>query len=197
MKNGINTMNDEELLSFIEGKVKGIDDILKEYIHIINSKIEENNNIDNLKKRAHNIKRIYNYSAWVNEQIKMNDNLEKSYKIVPRRGEIWTCELGQNIGSEENKIRPVIIIQNNTGNKNSPTTIIAPISNRPKKIAVHIELRESDYKLEEGEKNQVTGTILAEQIKVVSKVRLGRHIATVDEEFMKILDYKLKISLEL
>lgn len=197
MRNDINSMNDEELLSFIEGKVKNIDDILKEYINIINNKIEQNNNIGNLKKRAYNIKYICNYSAWVNEQMKMNDNLEKSSKIVPRRGEIWTCELGQNIGSEENKIRPVIIIQNNTGNKNSPTTIIAPISNRPKKIAVHIELRESDYKLEEGEKNQVTGTILAEQIKVVSKVRLGRHIATVDAEFMKILDYKLKISLEL
>lgn len=197
MRNGINRMNDEELLNFIESKVESIDDILKEYKLAIKSKIEENSSIDNLKKRAYNIKRIYNYADWVNEQIKMNDNLVKSSKIIPRRGEIWTCELGQNIGSEENKIRPVIIIQNNTGNKNSPTTIIAPISNRPKKIAVHIELRESDYKLEEGERNQVTGTILAEQIKVVSKVRLGRHIATVDEGFMKILDYKLKISLEL
>lgn len=197
MRNDINSMNDEELLSFIESKVNSIDDIVKEYTRAIKSKIQENNNIDNLKKKAYNIKRIYNYVEWVNEQIKMNDNLSKSSKIIPRRGEIWTCELGQNIGSEENKIRPVIIIQNDTGNKNSPTTIIAPISNRPKKIAVHIELRESDYKLEEGEKNQVTGTILAEQIKVVSKVRLGRHIATVDEEFMRILDYKIKISLEL
>ncbi|MCY6370015.1 type II toxin-antitoxin system PemK/MazF family toxin [Clostridium ganghwense] len=197
MKNDIRRMNDKEMQSFIENNKKNIEDMLMAYVDLINKKIEENNNIDNIKKRAYNIKNIYNYTVWVNEQMKMNDNLIKSKKIAPRRGEIWTCELGQNIGSEENKIRPVIIIQNDTGNKNAPTTIVAPISNRPKKIAVHIELRESDYRLEEGEKNQVTGTILAEQIKVVSKVRLGRHIATVDKEFMRILDSKLKISLEL
>ncbi|EGO88691.1 hypothetical protein CBCST_03881 [Clostridium botulinum C str. Stockholm] len=127
----------------------------------------------------------------------MNENVSRDAKVIPRRGEIWTCELGQNIGSEENKIRPVIIIQNDTGNKNAPTTIIAPISNRPKKIAVHIELRESDYKLENGEKNHITGTVLLEQIKVVSKARLGRHIATLNNEFMDILDSKIKISLNL
>ncbi|MCY6959219.1 type II toxin-antitoxin system PemK/MazF family toxin [Clostridium brassicae] len=197
MKNDINRMNNVELQSFIKKRVKDIEIMVDEYASTIDNKVQEGDSLKDMKKRAYHIRRIYNYALWVNEQIKINDNPQKSSRIVPRRGEIWTCELGQNVGSEENKVRPVIIIQNNTGNKKAPTTIVAPISNRPKKIAVHIELREDDYKLENGEKNHVTGTILAEQIKVVSKARLGRHIATVNKEFMKILDSKLKISLEL
>lgn len=197
MKTDINCMNDAELKEFINSKLKNIEELVEYYSNTVNKKAKESNTLNNLKKRAYNIRKLYNYVVWVNEQMIINDNLEKTHRIVPRRGEIWTCELGQNVGSEENKVRPVIVIQNNTGNKKSPTTIIAPISNRPKKISVHIELRENDYILEQGEKNHITGTILAEQIKVVSKARLGRHIATANAEFMKILDSKLKISLEL
>lgn len=197
MKQNINDMNKEELKEFINESIEDIINLVGEYNNIIKDKLNENKETQPIKRKALNIKRIHNYVSWVKEQIKMNDMISKDIKVIPRRGEIWTCELGQNIGSEENKIRPVIIIQNDTGNKNAPTTIIAPISNRPKKIAVHIELRESDYKLEDGEKNHITGTVLAEQIKVVSKARLGRHIATLNKEFMDLLDSKLRISLKL
>lgn len=197
MKQNINDMNKEELKEFINNSIEDIINLVDEYNNIIKDKLNKNKETQPIKKKALNIKRIHNYVSWVKEQIKMNDMISKDIKVIPRRGEIWTCELGQNIGSEENKIRPVIIIQNDTGNKNAPTTIIAPISNRPKKIAVHIELRESDYKLEDGEKNHITGTVLAEQIKVVSKARLGRHIATLNKEFMDLLDSKLRISLKL
>ncbi|MEA4828245.1 type II toxin-antitoxin system PemK/MazF family toxin [Clostridium sp. JNZ J1-5] len=197
MKQNVNDMNKEELKEFINENKQEIEEAMKIYVNIIKDKLRENDNVHPIKKKAYNIKKINNYVSWVNEQIIMNDNASRDIKVIPRRGEIWTCELGQNIGSEENKIRPVIIIQNDTGNKNAPTTIIAPISNRPKKIAVHIELRESDYTLENGEKSHITGTILAEQIKVVSKARLGRHIATLNKDFMELLDSKLRISLEL
>ncbi len=187
----------EDFKKIIEESKQEIHSALNEYGKLINKKLQANEEIKSIKKKAYNIKKIYSYVSWVNEQAKMNDNALRDIRAIPRRGEVWTCELGQNIGSEENKIRPVIIIQNDTGNKNAPTTIVAPISNRPKKIAVHIELRESDYKLENGEKSHITGTILAEQIKVVSKVRLGRHIATLNKDFMELLDSKLRISLDL
>ncbi|AEB77047.1 type II toxin-antitoxin system PemK/MazF family toxin [Clostridium botulinum] len=197
MKNNINNMSDEELEIFLDKRIETVHQLINQYINLIKDKTRKNHKFKSNKQRAYYINNIYNYVSWVNEQIKMNENVSRDAKVIPRRGEIWTCELGQNIGSEENKIRPVIIIQNDTGNKNAPTTIIAPISNRPKKIAVHIELRESDYKLENGEKNHITGTVLLEQIKVVSKARLGRHIATLNNEFMDILDSKIKISLNL
>ncbi|ABK62571.1 MULTISPECIES: type II toxin-antitoxin system PemK/MazF family toxin [Clostridium] len=196
MRNNINNMNEEELKMFLDKRMATLDQLINQYIKLIKEKTKKNK-FKSMKQKAYYINNIYNYVSWVNEQIKMNDNVSRDTKVIPRRGEIWTCELGQNIGSEENKIRPVIIIQNDTGNKNAPTTIIAPISNRPKKIAVHIELRENDYKLENGEKNHITGTVLLEQIKVVSKARLGRHIATLNKDFMEILDSKIKISLNL
>lgn len=197
MKRDFKNMKDEEIKKFIHKNKENINKLLEEYEEMINKKLKENEDIEPMRKRAYHILNIYNYVHWVNEQIKINENASRDTRVFPRRGEIWTCELGQNIGSEENKIRPVIIIQNNTGNKNSPTTIIAPISNRSKKIAVHIELREDDYILEDGEKSEITGTILSEQIRVVSKARLGRHIATLKKDFIELMDSKLRTSLNL
>ncbi len=150
-----------------------------------------------MKEKAYALSKLYKYVEWVNDGIEMNNNVKNRIRIVPKRGEVWTCELGQNIGSEENKIRPVIIIQNDTGNQNAPTTIVVPISNRPKKIAVHISIRNGDFELVKGEKMEITGTVLAEQIRIVSKARLGRHVATLSDKFMQLLDSKIKISLDL
>lgn len=196
MKN-LESMSGQELKEYIEETKLSINNLSKEYIDKIENKIDESKNKKELLQQALMIKKIYKYVEWTNEAIKMNDNVPNRSKVIPKRGEIWTCELGQNIGSEENKIRPVIILQNDTGNVNAPTTIVVPISNRPKRIAVHIALRSGDFILVEGEKMEITGTVLAEQIRVVSKARLGRHVATLSDKFMKLLDSKIKISLDL
>lgn len=196
MKN-LETMSGQELKEYIEETRLSINNLSKEYIDKIENKIDESKNKKELLQQALVIKKIYKYVEWTNEAIKMNDNVPNRSKVIPKRGEIWTCELGQNIGSEENKIRPVIVLQNDTGNVNAPTTIVVPISNRPKRIAVHIALRSGDFILVEGEKMEITGTVLAEQIRVVSKARLGRHVATLNDKFMKLLDSKIKISLDL
>ncbi len=196
--NDIKNMNNSELEKYIEVTKKTIQGLLEEYINISYDKLAQNEKIEFLKKRAYDIKKIFEYAEWVNNKININDNISERITTIPKRGEIWTCELGKNIGSEENKVRPVIIIQNDTGNEKGPTTIIVPISNRHKKIATHLEIRESDYKLEIGERNKITGTVLCEQLKVVSKARLGRHIATLNTDFMKrFLNPKLKISLDM
>lgn len=196
MKN-LESMSGQELKEYLEETKLSINNLSKEYIDKIENKIDESKNKKELLQQALMIKKIYKYVEWTNEAIKMNDNVPNRSKVIPKRGEIWTCELGQNIGSEENKIRPVIILQNDTGNVNAPTTIVVPISNRPKRIAVHIALRSGDFILVEGEKMEITGTVLAEQIRVVSKARLGRHVATLSDKFMKLLDSKIKISLDL
>lgn len=194
----IRNMDIAELEKYIKSTKKVAEKLLNEYVAINNKRIIKNAQIRDLRKRAYNIKEIYEYIHWASNKIYINDSVSESLGRIPKRGEIWTCQLGKNIGSEENKIRPVIIIQNDTGNGKGPTTIIVPISNRPKKIATHIELRDSDYVLVEGEKNKVTGTVLCEQIKVVSKARLGRHVATLKSDFVEnILNSKLKVSLKL
>lgn len=200
----INNMNKSELISYINHEIENIKDSLMNYNEFYNDKNKyfsniidkENVVVDELRLIAYKIKDTREHTQWdYNKQIIIKE-LSKNLNKIPKRGEIWTCELGKNIGSEENKTRPVIIIQNNTGNEKSPTTIIVPISNRPEKIAVHIKIRNSDYELVDGETQEVIGTILCEQIKVVSKARLGRHIATLNNEFInKILNPKLKTSI--
>lgn len=193
----IKDMNDNELKKYIKKTEDHIRQLLKEYNNANEEKILVNHDIHDLRKRAYNIKELYEHVQWTNDKMSILDNVSSRFNIKPRRGEIWTCKLGKNIGSEENKIRPTIIVQNNTGNDRGPTTIIVPISNRPKKIATHIEIRKNDYTLVEGEKNIITGTILCEQIKVVSKVRLGRHVATLEDGFLNdILKPKLKLSID-
>lgn len=197
MCNNIKKMNEKELKKYIASTREKISMLMEQYLLDYVDKIKDSEKIEDLYEQAVRIKNLFKYIEWVNKKMEMNQVEIGKRKTIPKRGEIWTCELGQNIGSEENKIRPVIIVQNNTGNEKGPTTIVVPISNRQKKIKVHIQLRESDYKLVEGEAQKVTGTVLCEQIKIVSKVRLGRHIATLRDDFIKILDSKLKSSLEL
>ncbi|WP_155241978.1 type II toxin-antitoxin system PemK/MazF family toxin [Clostridium pasteurianum] len=189
-------MNITEIEGYIKKAEYKIRELVKDYANATEEKLINNSEMHDFAKRAYNIREIFEYVQWNMDKIAIIGNVDLSNRIKPRRGEIWTCQLGKNIGSEENKIRPAIIIQNNTGNDRGPTTIIVPISNRPKKIATHIEIKKNDYKLVEGEKNLITGTILCEQIKVVSKVRLGRHVATLEDDFLNnILKPKLKLSI--
>jgi mRNA-degrading endonuclease toxin of MazEF toxin-antitoxin module len=168
-------------------------DLIQQYDLILKT-----NNSNDMRQCAYDIKNTSENAEWSYNKQLINDTIKTRPFTIPKRGEIWTCQFGKNIGSEENKIRPVIIIQNNTGNEKGPTTIVVPISNRPAKILTHILLKNSDYVLVEGEKGEITGTIMCEQIRVISKVRLGRHIGTLDREFVnKILCTKLKKSLNL
>jgi mRNA-degrading endonuclease toxin of MazEF toxin-antitoxin module len=198
---GITTIRDmsiTELERYIKKTENHIKELLKEYSNINENKLINNHHMHDLRKRAYTIKEVYEHVQWANDKIGIINKVGTSLSTKPRRGEIWTCQLGKNIGSEENKIRPAIIVQNNTGNDRGPTTIIVPISNRPKKIATHIEIRKNDYKLVDGEKNIITGTILCEQIRVIAKVRLGRHVATLEDDFLNnILKPKLKLSIDI
>lgn len=81
------------------------------------------------------------------------------------RWEIFWCELGENIGSEETKRRPCVIIQNQKGNDNAPTTIVAPITNATINLPIAVPLNR-------GEDSDLTGTIDLGQIRVISKGRI-------------------------
>lgn len=192
-----NDMNEIELKKYIADTQLQVKKLIEDYKDKTTKMISKVHKTDDLMSEAYSISKIFKEAEWVNQSIAMNARVNKRSNILPKRAEIWTCELGENVGSEENKIRPVIIIQNDTGNKNAPTTIIVPISNRPKKIAVHISILSGDFDLIKGEKMEITGTALVEQIRAVSKARLGRHVATLNSNFMKLLNSKIKISLQM
>ena len=107
-----------------------------------------------------------------------------------RRGDIYTAILELGIGSEQTGIRPVLIIQNNVGNIYSNTTIIAPISSSYTKhdIPTHVFLNNKEYLYN-------SSIILLEQIRVISKNRLGHYIAHLSDKKMKDVDNAILKSL--
>ncbi len=109
------------------------------------------------------------------------------------RGDIFYANLNPVIGSEQGGVRPVLILQNDIGNKYSPTTIVAAITSRIKKakLPTHVELSASKYKLEKD------SVILLEQVRTIDKRRLKEQIAHLDDETMEKINHALQISLGL
>ena len=107
-----------------------------------------------------------------------------------KRGDMYYADLSPVIGSEQGGIRPVLIIQNDVGNKFSPTVIAAAITSQTSKnqLPTHININSKDYGLM---KNSV---ILAEQIRTIDKSRLKEKIGQVDESIMGQVNNALGIS---
>ena len=93
-----------------------------------------------------------------------------------RRGDIYYADLSPVVGSEQGGIRPVLVIQNNVGNRHSPTVICAAITSKMNKakLPTHIEISTRDYKIV---KNSV---ILLEQIRTIDKQRLKEYVCHID-----------------
>ena len=110
--------------------------------------------------------------------------------MVIRRGDIYYADLRPVIGSEQGGIRPVLIIQNDTGNKHSPTVIIAAITSKMNKakLPTHIELASSVYGLSKD------SVVLLEQIRTIDKKRLRERIGHIDDVTMQRINSAIHIS---
>lgn len=131
------------------------------------------------------------YVEWLKQTIIYDDRAEKAQSKNIRtvyRGQVYYCDLGVGIGSEEDKNRPCLIIQNDVGNIHSPNTIVAPITNQSGVPKVTVEIKNT-YKyfdpIENIEK-QLSGYILLGNIVTVSKIRLGALLTTVDKEMNEV-----------
>ena len=113
--------------------------------------------------------------------------------VIIRRGDIYYADLRPVVGSEQGGVRPVLIIQNDVGNKHSPTVICAAITSRMNKakLPTHVEIDARQYQLV---KNSV---ILLEQIRTIDKQRLKDLVCHLDKNIMTKVDEALKISLSL
>lgn len=113
--------------------------------------------------------------------------------IVVKRGEIFYADLSPVIGSEQGGIRPVIIIQNDIGNRYSPTVIVAAITSQinKAKLPIHVEISSEEYGLNRD------SVVLLEQIRTLDKRRLKEKIGHMTEADMKKVNKALAISLNL
>ncbi|MHB8130003.1 MAG: type II toxin-antitoxin system PemK/MazF family toxin [Mobilitalea sp.] len=112
-------------------------------------------------------------------------------KVV--RGDIFYANLQRGLGSEQQGYRPVVIIQNNIGNRHSSTTIIVPITGQVEKkayVPTHCVLEKIDGL-------EVPSMVLLEQIMTVDKSRLRRYVGRVEKEDMIRIESALKISIGL
>lgn len=108
-----------------------------------------------------------------------------------KRGQVWYADIGGVVGSEQGGRRPVLIIQNDIGNKKSPTTIIAPITSvhSKAKIPTHIWLERATSGL------SVNSMALLEQVRTIDKSRLIHYIGEIQKGEQILVDEAIKISL--
>lgn len=114
--------------------------------------------------------------------------MDRNVKQV-RKGEIYYAELSGTLGSEQGGVRPVLIIQNDVGNRNSPTTIIAPLTTKLGKavLPTHIIIEKTSGLSEKS-------IVLLEQIRTVDKCRLRDYVGTVKPKTMKEVDACIEVS---
>ncbi|MBD5465198.1 MAG: type II toxin-antitoxin system PemK/MazF family toxin [Lachnospiraceae bacterium] len=110
-----------------------------------------------------------------------------------KRGDVYYADLRPVIGSEQGGIRPVLIVQNDIGNKHSPTIICAAITSKMNKakLPTHIEIQAERYHMVKD------SVVLLEQLRTIDKKRLKERICHLDSEIMEKVNKGLLISLEL
>ena len=113
--------------------------------------------------------------------------------MVIKRGDIFYADLRPVVGSEQGGIRPVLIIQNDVGNRHSPTVICAAITSKMNKakLPTHIEIDASVYGIERD------SVILLEQLRTIDKRRLKDKVGHLDQAMLDKVNHALEISLEL
>lgn len=106
-----------------------------------------------------------------------------------KRGDIYLADLSPVVGSEQDGIRPVLILQNDTGNQYSPTTIVAAITSKADKTTfpTHVKITTDVLKC--------SSIVLLEQIRTIDKTRLNEYIGKLDKDTMGKVDHAIITSL--
>lgn len=119
-----------------------------------------------------------------------------NWSVIPllvTRGDIYYADLRPVVGSEQGGVRPVLIIQNEAGNRHSSTVICAAITSRQNKarIPTHVELAANRCEIEKD------SVILLEQVRTIDKQRLREKVCHLDDDIMRNVNQALRISLAL
>ncbi len=110
--------------------------------------------------------------------------------MIVKRGDIYYADLSPVVGSEQGGVRPVLIVQNNMGNRYSPTVIAAAITSRKDKadLPTHIRVNAGGSGLERD------SIVLLEQVRTLDKTRLREHMGALPDADMKRVDNALTVS---
>ena len=127
------------------------------------------------------------------QSIQWSVSLAGDDNLIVKRGDVFFADLSPVVGSEQGGTRPVLILQNDIGNRFSPTVIVAAITAQIQKakLPTHVEIDAKKYGFERD------SVILLEQLRTIDKSRLTDKITQLDEKLMRDVDVALAISLGL
>lgn len=113
--------------------------------------------------------------------------------MIIRRGDIYYADMRPVVGSEQGGVRPVLIIQNDIGNRHSPTVICAAITSKMNKakLPTHVEIDAGRYDIIKD------SVILLEQLRTIDKKRLRDRVCHLDAEILERVDRALAVSLDM
>lgn len=116
---------------------------------------------------------------------------DQEVKMQVRKGDIFFADLSPVVGSEQGGVRPVLVVQNDVGNKFSPTIIVAAVTSQlnKAKLPTHVPIHADENGLDRD------SVVLLEQLRTIDKKRLREHIGTVDDEVIGVVDDALSVSL--
>ena len=108
------------------------------------------------------------------------------------RGDVFYADMGVNVGSEQNGMRPVLVLQNDVGNEHSPTIIVAVLTSKVKKMYMptHVYIGARFGLTEES-------VVLTEQLSTIDRRRLRGYVGSIDRPTMKKVEQAIQISLGL
>lgn len=132
------------------------------------------------------------YLEWFKNKLYLNAVASSAKNRTIYRGQVYRCNLGVGVGSEEGKERPCVILQYNSANKTSPNTLIAPITHTSSTLPIVVPIAE---KIDMSGKLILDGNVLLGNITCVSKARLGDYITDLTSDEMRLIDKSISLSL--
>lgn len=193
----------EELLTKILSGIKV--NIVRNYDGLsksttIESTVANSEVLHELEKKS-KLEQLVNDSFCEDSELELiTDEFDLRYNNV-KRGEVYLCKVDNSKGSEQRKVRPAMIIQNDVGNQNSPTTIVLFFTTKPKKeLPVHHYFNYDEYTVKDYFESYLKNIpnrncALAEQIRTIDKRRLRKYLGTMSDEFIESINDIVRISL--
>lgn len=131
---------------------------------------------------------IQEHLDWLKHKLLLNSLSPKAATRTVHRGQVYLCELGKGIGSEYNKLRPCVIVQNNYSNTSAPITVIVPITHTYKNLNCFVAIAD---KFDINHQPVLNGYVNVSGIRTVDKARLGNYICDLSSKEMKEIDKAL------
>lgn len=140
------------------------------------------------------LSKVQRHLEWLKTKLYLDEISSSAKSRVIKRGEVYWCNLGEGIGSEESKRRPCVILQTNIANKKSSNTLVAPITHTTSTVPVVVSIKD---KYDSSGNLLLDGNVLIGNMVCVNKARLDDFIVKLDNDEIKEIDKAIAIETDI